>query len=407
VSEPRRIVIVGGGMAGAKAAEGLREEGFDGSIALIGAEDEQPYERPPLSKGFLQGEQSKEEARVHPAGYYEGAGIELRTGTMVASIDVAGREVALEDGERLGFDRLLIATGARSRRLDVPGVDLEGVHTLRDFADAERLAAALSPGVRLAIVGGGWIGAEVAASARQLGCEVEVIERGPVMLGAVLGERLGGMFEDLHREHGVRIRAEAQLEGFTGSGRVEGLKLAGGEEVGCDLALVAVGAAPAVELAQEAGIAVDDGIVVGESLETSVPDIFAAGDVANALRPFYARRFRVEHWANALEQGKRVARAMLGKPVGEEPLPYFFTDQYDLGMEYTGMAASTDELVVRGDLEARELIAFWLRGGRVVAGMNVNVWDVSEEIAGLIRSGAQVEPARLAEDAIPLTALAA
>jgi 3-phenylpropionate/trans-cinnamate dioxygenase ferredoxin reductase subunit len=406
VSEPSRIVIAGGGLAGAKAAEGLREEGYEGAIVLLGAEPDPPYERPPLSKGFLQGEQPRDEALVHPRDYYERAGVELRTGTTVDSIDVDAREVALADGERIGFDRLLIATGARSRKLPIAGADLAGIHTLRDLGDSERLAAALSGGARLAIVGGGWIGAEVAASARTLGAEVDLIERGPVVLGAVLGEELGGMFEGLHREHGVRIHANAAVAGFAGADRVEAIRLESGEEIACDVALVAVGAVPAVELAEAAGLAVEDGIVVDEALETSAPGIFAAGDVANAWRPFYGRRFRIEHWANALEQGGRAARTMLGRPAGEEALPYFFTDQYDLGMEYTGLADGTDELVVRGDVEARELIAFWLREGRVVAGMNVNVWDVNEEIAALIRSGARVDPDRLREDSAPLAALA-
>jgi 3-phenylpropionate/trans-cinnamate dioxygenase ferredoxin reductase component len=406
VSEPQRIVIAGAGLAGAKAAEGLREEGFEGSIELIGAEAEAPYERPPLSKDYLRGESEREGALVHPDGYYRGAGISLRTDERVESIDPAAHRVVLSGGEEIPYDRLLLATGARPRKLRIPGSDLDGIHYLRRLGDSDSLRERLAGIGRLAIVGGGWIGAEVAASARTLGVEVVVLERGRVMLGAVLGDRLGEMFESLHTEHGVEIRRGVAVEGFEGGAHVEGVRLAGGETIACDAALVAVGAIPEDALASDAGIEVDGGVLVDEHLETSAPGVFAAGDVANAWRPFYARRLRVEHWANAIEHGRVAARTMLGMGPGEEVLPYFFSDQYDLGMEYTGHAGKGDELVVRGDFAGRELIAFWLSAGRVVAGMNVNVWDVAEEIGTLIRSRAIVDPARLADDDVPLSELA-
>lgn len=404
MSERDGIVIAGGGLAAASAAEALREEGHEGPIVLIAAEPELPYERPPLSKGYLAGETAREATLVHEAGFYLDAGIELRTGSAVASIDLDASRVTLADGSAVPFHRLLLATGATSRRIPLPGGDLEGVHHLRTIEEADALRAALGDGRRLAIVGGGWIGAEVAATARGLGAEVDLFERDAVMLGAVLGEELGGLFEGLHRERGVRVRTGARVEGLVGGSRVEGVRLAGGEVVGCDAVLIAVGAVPADEIAAAAGLEVSGGVLVDERLQSSAPAVFAAGDVANALRPS-GRRARVEHWANAIEQGKLAARTMLGKPAGKEALPYFFSDQYDLGMEYTGDAAGADELIVRGDRERRELIAFWLREGRVLAGMNVNVWDVADEIGALVRSGAEVDRRGLADPEVPLAEL--
>jgi 3-phenylpropionate/trans-cinnamate dioxygenase ferredoxin reductase subunit len=406
VSDPGRIVIAGAGFAGAKAAEGLREEGFEGELVLLGAEGELPYERPPLSKGYLRGEEAKEAAQVHPADYYREAGIDLRTDASVASIDAGARRVVLEAGGEIGFDRLLLATGATPRELPLPGIDLAGVHQLRSIRQADALARELRPGARLAIVGGGWIGAEVAASARQRGAEVDVLERGSVMLGSVLGERLGSLFEDLHGANGVRVHPRTAVEGFEGDGRVERVRLAGGETIDCDLALVAVGAVPATGLAEAAGIEVADGILVDERLATSAPGVFAAGDVANAWRPFYGRRLRVEHWANALHQGPAAALNMLGRPMAYAELPYFFSDQYDVGMEYSGFAPAWDRVVFRGDPSGREFIAFWLAGDRVLAGMNLNVWDVNETIQRIIRRGSAIDIDRLADLDVPLEALA-
>jgi 3-phenylpropionate/trans-cinnamate dioxygenase ferredoxin reductase component len=381
-------VIVGAGLAGAKAAEALREEGFDGPVVLIGDEPEAPYERPPLSKDYLRGESPREKARVHAAGFYEDHGIELRTGTTVASIDVRSREVELSGGERLGYVRLLLATGARPRRLSLSGADLAGVHHLRDFADADRLAERLRSGARAVVIGAGWIGAEVAASARQRGVDVTILEQAALPLERVLGPELGRIYADIHAEHGVRFIGKAAVEAIEGVERVERVRLADGTTIPADFVVVGVGVEPRTELAEQSGIAVDNGILVSEALETSAPGVFAAGDVANAHHPFYGRRLRVEHWANALNQPAVAAKAMLGKPATYDRLPYFFSDQYDVGMEYTGYAAEWDEVVFRGNPAEREFIAYWLHRGRVVAGMNVNVWDVADDIKELIRSGA-------------------
>ena len=399
-------VIVGAGLAGAKAAETLRDEGFDGRVVLIGDEPERPYERPPLSKGYLQGSAARDDARVHPPGFYSDRRIELRTRTTVERVDTAERAVHLHTGERLRYDRLLIATGAEPRRLPVPGADLHGVQYLRDLADADALAAALRNGARrLVVVGAGWIGAEVAASARALGAEVALVERGELPLAHVLGRELGEFYAQLHRDNGTELHANAQVERLEGSDRVERVVLADGRALEADVVVVGIGVSPRTELAARAGLAVGDGILVDDRLESSVPGVFAAGDVANAAHPLYGR-LRVEHWANALNQGPAAARAMLGQPVSYDRVPYFYSDQYDVGMEYSGLASIDDEVLFRGDPKTREFIAFWLRGQRVVAGMNVNVWDMTEPIQDLIRSGARVDRARLRDPDVPLERVA-
>jgi 3-phenylpropionate/trans-cinnamate dioxygenase ferredoxin reductase subunit len=399
-------VIVGAGLAGAKAAEALRSKGFGGRIVLIGEEAELPYERPPLSKDYLRGESPREKARVHPDDFYAANDIELRTSTAVERIDPAEGEVTLSTGERLGYDRLLLATGAEPRRLSVAGSDLDGVHYLRDLSDADRIADRLNAGGRVVVIGGGWIGSEVAASARQKGLEVTVVERGRVPLERVLGRELGDFYAQVHGDHGVQRVTDASLGGFEGSSRVERVRLADGRALETDFVVVGVGVAPRTELAEHAGIAVDDGILVDERLETSIPGVFAVGDVANAYHPFYGRRLRVEHWANALNQPATAAKAMLGKPASYKRLPYFFSDQYDVGMEYSGYATSWDEVVFRGDPAEREFIAFWLERGRVVAGINVNVWDVTGPIQELIRSRRPVDATDLRDADIALEELA-
>jgi 3-phenylpropionate/trans-cinnamate dioxygenase ferredoxin reductase subunit len=398
-------VIVGGGLAGAKAAEVLRSEGFDGRIVLLAEEPEAPYERPPLSKDYLRGESPRESARVHSEGFYADHDIELRIDTAVVAIDPAAGEVELGGGERLGYHRLLLATGARPRRLAVPGAQLDGVLTLRELADADALRARLPGAARLVVIGAGWIGAEVAASARQLGCEVTIVERAEVPLQHVLGRELGGLYADIHRDHGVELLTGASLKSFAGGARVERVELDDGRALGCDLVVVGVGVSPRTELAETAGLTVDNGILVDDHLQASVPGIFAAGDVANVAHPFYGDRLRVEHWASALHQPEVAARSMLGKPAVWDRLPYFFSDQYDVGMEYAGLATGTDEVVIRGDRDARELIAFWLRDDRVIAGMNLNIWDVTDDIQALIRARQPVERARLADPDVPLADL--
>jgi 3-phenylpropionate/trans-cinnamate dioxygenase ferredoxin reductase subunit len=405
--EPETHVIVGAALAGAKAAEALREEGFEGRVVLVGEEAEQPYERPPLSKEYLRGEAPREKAQVHPDGFYEDNDIELRTGIRVDRIDTGAREVELPGGERLHYDRLLLATGAEPRRLRVPGADLDGVYYLRDLSDADALAARLKAGQgRVVVIGGGWIGAEVAASARVKGLEVAIVEMAQVPLERVLGREVGEIYAAVHRDHGVDLHLGAALEAFEGDGRVERVRLAGGAALDCDLVVVGVGVVPRTQLAEEAGLATGDGILVSKRLETSVAGVFAAGDVANAFHPFYGRKLRVEHWANALNQPATAAAAMLGKPGSYERLPYFFSDQYDVGMEYVGYAEDWDEVVLRGDPAAREFVAFWLKDGLVTAGMNVNVWDVGDAIKALIGSRRPVDVERLRDTGVPLDELA-
>jgi 3-phenylpropionate/trans-cinnamate dioxygenase ferredoxin reductase subunit len=388
------FVIVGAGLAGAKAAEALREEGYDGRLVLIGDEPERPYERPPLSKEFLRGE-SDGEPYVHDEGFYEENDIELWTSSRVESLVPDAAEVALEGGRRQGYERLLLATGSEPRRLEVPGADLEGIHDLRTLADSRRIAERFEPGKRLVVVGSGWIGAEIAASARQKGCEVTMLEMASLPLERVLGPELGRIYLQLHRDNGVEFIPETTVKRFEGEGSVERVETADGALLDADFVVVGIGIVPMVRPFKGSGLRIDDGIPVDAGLESSVPGIFAAGDVANAFHPFYDRRLRVEHWANALKQGPVAARAMLGKEASYEEIPYFFSDQYDSGMEYSGYATEWDEIVFRGDVEQREFVAFWLKDERVIAGMNMNVWDVHDSIRELIRSRAAVEPERL------------
>jgi 3-phenylpropionate/trans-cinnamate dioxygenase ferredoxin reductase component len=400
-TQQKTFVIVGGGLAGAKAAETLREQGFDGRLVLIGDEPERPYERPPLSKDYLRGE-ADAKPYVHAEGFYAEHEIELWSSTRVSGIDAGSRELALEPDRRLGYDRLLLATGAEPRRLDVPGAELDEILYLRELADSERIGERIERGGRLIVVGSGWIGAEIAASARVKGCEVTMIEMASLPLERVLGPELGRIYLDLHRDHGVEFLSETTVERFEGDGSVERVLTRDGASIDADAVVVGVGVTPRTALAEAAGLRVDDGILVDDRLETSAPGVFAAGDVANAQHPFYGRRLRVEHWANALNQGPAAARAMVGKPVSYDEIPYFFSDQYDSGMEYCGYATEWDEVVFRGDVEGREFIAFWLAGGRVVAGLNMNVWDVNDSIRELIRSRETVDPVRLADDDVAL-----
>ncbi|MFE0422598.1 NAD(P)/FAD-dependent oxidoreductase [Streptomyces sp. NPDC058953] len=413
----RTFVIVGGGLAGAKAAETLRAEGFTGRVILIGDERDHPYERPPLSKGYLQGKDSRDSVFVHEPGWYARADVELHLGQTVVAVDRQSRSVRLGDGTVLGYDKLLLATGAEPRRLDIPGTELAGVHHLRRLAHAERLRQVLAAlgreNGRLVIAGAGWIGLEVAAAARGYGAEVTVVEPEPTALHQVLGPELGQLFTDLHRERGVTFHFGARLTEITGQdGMVLAARTDDGEEHPAHAVLAAIGAAPRTALAEAADLALADrahggGIAVDAALRTSDPDIYAAGDVAAAEHPLLDTRIRVEHWANALNGGPAAARSMLGRDVVYDRVPYFFSDQYDLGMEYSGWAppGTYDQLVLRGDVGKREFIAFWLRDGRVLAGMNVNVWDVTGTIQALIRSGGPVDPDALADPSVALTEL--
>jgi 3-phenylpropionate/trans-cinnamate dioxygenase ferredoxin reductase subunit len=405
MTNDRTFVIVGASLTGAKAAETLRAEGFDERVVLVGAEEERPYERPPLSKDYLRGEAERETVYVHPEGFYSDHDIELRLGRTAVSVDVAGSEVALDDGERLRYDRLLLATGAEPRRLSIPGGDLDGVLYLRSVADCDALRGRLDRGGTVVVIGAGWIGAEVAASARQRGLDVTVIEPLTVPLERVLGTEVGAVYRDIHVDHGVHMLLGTGVEAFEGGTAVERVRTSDGRELECDFVVVGVGAQPRIGLAAQAGLAVDNGILVDEHLQTSAPGVFAAGDVANAHHPFYGEQIRVEHWANALHQGPLAARAMLGQPDVYDRLPYFFSDQYDVGMEYAGFARRWDRVIFRGDPATREFIAFWLTGDRVVAGMNVNVWDVIDPIQRLIGERAAVDDRRLADPDVPLAEL--
>jgi 3-phenylpropionate/trans-cinnamate dioxygenase ferredoxin reductase component len=398
-------VIVGAGLAGAKAAQTLREEGFDGRVVLVGSESDRPYERPPLSKDYLRGESGRDAAYAHEAGYYDEHDIELRTETTVARVDLGAKEVELEGGERIGYDRLLLTPGAEPRRLPVPGADLDGVLYLRVFGASDAIRERIEAGGPAVVIGAGWIGAEVAASARTKGLDVTLIEREDVPLTTSLGRELGEIYGAIHRDHGVDLITGAQVEALEGDGRVERVRLAGGRTIDCAFAVVGVGVAPRTGLAEAAGLACDNGILTDQLLRTSAREVFAAGDAANAVHPFYCHRVRVEHWHNALEQGPAAARSMLGDGKPYDVIPYFFSDQYEVGMEYAGYAREWEEVVFRGDVEAREFIAFWLHGNRVVAGMNVNVWDVTDAIQALIRSRKTVDPAQLRDPDVPIESL--
>jgi 3-phenylpropionate/trans-cinnamate dioxygenase ferredoxin reductase component len=402
------FVIVGGGLGGAKAAEALREKDFDGQIVLFAEEQRLPYERPPLSKEFLAGKKSLDDFTVHDSAWYRDNEIDLRLGTRVVSVDPAAHTVGLPDDATVKYDKLLLATGSRSRRLPIPGSDAAGVYYLRTFEDASALNSALAEGSSLAVVGAGWIGLEVAASARQRDVNVTVVETAKVPLVGAVGEEVGAVFAALHRDHGVDLRLDSEVEEITAAdGKATGLRLGDGSSVAADAVLVAVGAQPNIELADQAGLSTGDGgVLVDASLRTSNHDIYAVGDIAAAEHPLFGSRIRTEHWANALKQPAVAAAGMLGEKAEYTELPYFFTDQYDLGMEYAGYAPTYNRMVFRGDVDGREFVAFWLDAdNRVLAGMNVNIWDVLDDVKSLIRSKSAVDPEKLADPQAPLGGL--
>ncbi|WP_103510207.1 NAD(P)/FAD-dependent oxidoreductase [Streptomyces sp. SM13] len=417
VDAHQTFVIVGAGLAGAKAAETLRAEGFTGRVILIGDERDHPYERPPLSKGYLDGKAERDSVFTHERPWYAGADIELHLGQPVTALDRYARTVQLGDNTVIHYDKLLLATGSEPRRLDIPGTDLAGVHHLRRLAHADRLRNVLAALGRdnghLVIAGAGWIGLEVAAAARGYGAEVTVVEAEPTPLHQVIGPELGQIFTELHSAHGVRFHFGARLTEITGQdGMVFAVRTDDGEEHLAHDVLAAIGAAPRSALAEAAGLEMAErahggGIAVDASLRTSDPHIYAAGDVAAAVHPLLGTRLRVEHWANALNGGPAAARAMLGQDVTYDRVPYFFSDQYDLGLEYSGWAppGAYDEVIIRGDAGKREFIAFWLKDRRVLAGMNVNVWDVTETVQELIRARQQHDPEALADPSVPLDSL--
>ena len=402
------FVIVGGGLAGAKAAETLRAEGFDGEVVLFGSEPDRPYERPPLSKGYLLGKEERESAFVHPASWYAEHNVDLRTGVTVAMIDPAAHLVTFGGGT-VGYDKLVLTTGASARRIDIPGAGLSNVLYLRTLPESEALRAAFTPEARVVIVGAGWIGLEAAAAARTAGSSVTVLEPQPGALYGVLGPELGGKFADLHRSHGVEFRFGESAAEFRaahpGSARVDSVLTTSGAELPADVVLVGIGVVPNDGLAKSAGLEVNNGVVTDATLRTSDPNIYAAGDVASSYHPLLGRHLRMDHWSNALNGGKAVAKSMLGQDVEYNRVPYFYSDQYDLGMECAGLPlpGTYDQVVYRGDSNTLEFIAFWLKEGRLIAGMNVNVWDVNDDLQSLIRSGKPLDTARLADPAIPLS----
>jgi 3-phenylpropionate/trans-cinnamate dioxygenase ferredoxin reductase component len=407
MTETAPFVVVGAGLAGAKTAEALRDQGYDGPLVLVGDEIDRPYERPPLSKEYLTGKADRDSVYVHPSFWYDEHNVDLRLGSTVVGIDRDTHHVVLADGSRIGYTKLALATGSTPRPLPVPGRDLDGVLHLRRLADSDRIAQTLRSDTRLVIVGGGWIGLETAAAARQAGAQVAVLEHAELPLLRVLGPEIARVFADLHRDHGVDLRTGVQVAEVTGhAGTADGVRLTDGTHLPANAVIAGVGIIPNDTLAADAGLTVDNGIVVDEHLQTRDPDIYAAGDVANAYHPLLGRHLRVEHWANALNQPAVAAAGMLGQRAAYDRLPYFFTDQYDLGMEYTGYTqpGEYDQVVVRGDTTTREFVAFWLRERRVLAGMNVNVWDVTDDIKALIHSGAQLVPEHLADPETPLSA---
>ncbi|WP_329536026.1 FAD-dependent oxidoreductase [Streptomyces sp. NBC_01450] len=399
------FVIVGGGLAAAKAAEALREHGHDGPLVIIGDESEKPYIRPPLSKGYLLGKEERDSIFVHPDDWYREHNVELMLDTYARTVDIRARQVHLDDGRQVSYTKLLLATGSSPRRLTVPGADLDNVLYLRRVGDSERLKSAFTAGAKIVVIGAGWIGLETAAAARMAGAEVTVLEHSELPLLKVLGREAAEVFAALHTDHGVHLLPNVQVESLTGThGRVDGVRLADGRHLAADAVVVGIGITPNVQLAQEAGLDVQNGIVTDEHLRTSAADIYAAGDVANAYHPLLGRHLRVEHWANALHQPEVAALSMLGKDAVYDRLPYFYTDQYDLGMEYTGYTepGGYDRVVFRGEPSERRFIAFWMAGNRVLAGMNVNVWDVIDPIRSLITSGSDIDDALLADPDVPL-----
>ncbi len=401
------FMIVGASLTGAKAAEELRSQGFDGRVLLIGAERERPYERPPLTKDYLRGESEREKTYVHEPGFYEQHQIELVTDATVTALDPAGSRVILADGRELSYDRLLLATGAEPRQISVPGSDLDGLYDLRTLADCDALRERLDAGGRVVVVGAGWIGSEFAASASMRGLDVAMVDPHALPNERIFGPEIGTFYRDVHAQHGIELVLGDGVEAFEGEGSVARVLTSAGKRIDCDFVVIGIGVVPRVELATNAGLEVENGIVVDEKLRTSVPSVFAAGDVAHAWHPFYGERIRVEHWANALNQGPVAARAMIGQAVAYDRIPYFFSDQYEVGMEYSGYAPAWEEVVFRGDPAGGEFIAFWLGEGRVLAGMNVNVWDVNEHVQALIRSRQPVEAAALADGDTPLESLLA
>ncbi|HJQ29881.1 MAG TPA: FAD-dependent oxidoreductase [Rubrobacter sp.] len=400
------FVIVGAGLAGGGAAATLREEGFEGGVVLIGAEPQPPYERPPLSKEYLRSESSFEEALVQAPDFYDENGIETRFGVRATRVDAADKAVELDGGERLVYDKLLVTTGGSNRRVPIPGIDLKGIYGLRTVADAECIRAEISPGRKAVVVGMGFIGSEVAASLRQSGVEVTVVDRNAVPLRRVLGEEVGRVIEGIHRDHGTSMIFQDTVAAFEGVGRVERVTTARGRSIECDFAVVGLGVEPATELVAGAGVEIENGIMVDEYCRTNVEGIYAAGDVANHYHPVFGRHIRIEHWQNALKQGPAAARSMLGEGGPYEEIPWFWSDQYEHNLQYAGFHTEWDELVVRGSMEERSFVAFYRKDGRVLAAVAIDRGRDLRRSMPLIKAQEQVEAAMLRDLDIDLRTLA-
>lgn len=403
---PEMFVIVGAGLTGGSAVVALREEGFQGDLVLIGAEPEVPYERPPLSKEYLRGEATFEDMLVRPPNFYPDKGIETRFGVRATKVDLEGKVVEFKDGNRVLYDKLLIATGGRNRRPPIPGLDLEGVYDLRTVSDADRIRSQVGPGRKVVIVGMGFIGSEVAASLRMLGVEVSVIARSKLPLDRVLGEEIARVMESIHRDQGVEMVFEDAVEAFEGIGRVERVRTQGGQVIACDFVVVGLGIEPVTEIVAGSAVQIENGIVVDEYCRTSVEGVYAAGDVANHYHPVFDRRIRVEHWQHAIKHGQAAARSMLGSQNPYDEVYWFWSDQYNYNLQYAGFATDWDELIVRGSLEKRKFVAFYLKGGRILATVGMNRGKDVRQSMGLIKAGVQVDPARLRDEAVHVSDLA-
>ena len=402
---PETMVIVGASLAGGGAAVTLRQEGFEGRVVLIGAEPQPPYERPPLSKEYLRSESSFEEALVQASDFYYENGIETRFGVRATRVDAADKAVELDGGERLVYDKLLVATGGSNRRVPIPGISLDGIYGLRTVADSDRIRVEIAPRRTAVVVGMGFIGSEVAASLRQSGVEVTVVDRNTVPLRRVVGEEVGRVIEGYHRDHGTSLIFEDTVAAFEGIGRVERVTTAHGRRIECDFAVVGLGVEPATELLAGTGVEIDNGIVVDEYCRTNVEGIYAAGDVANHYHPVFGRHIRVEHWQNALKQGPAAARNMLGEGGPYEEIPWFWSDQYEQNLQYAGFHTEWEELVVRGSMEERNFVAFYRKDRRVLAAVAINRGRDLRRSIPLIKAQEQVEAAMLRDPNIDLRTL--
>ncbi len=391
------LVIIGASVAGAMAAEAARHEGWSEPIRLVGRESHLPYERPPLSKGALIGRVPPSAAQVRPGSFYATNEIDLILGTTAGNMSLADKTVELEGGRRLAFERLVLATGSSPRSLPVPGGNLPGVHTLRSLDDMLAIRDELFAGRRVGVVGGSWIGTEVAASARQRGCEVFIVEPMHALLERVLGAEVGQYYAELHRSHGVELRFGVGVDGIDGRDHVEGVRFADGKTAEADVVVVGVGVRPEIELAAAAGLETGQGVLVDARLASSHPDVFAAGDIAEAQHPTVGRRIRVEHWANAMSQGSVAGANAAGAQRVHDRIPYFFSEQYDSSMEYSGWPFPWDKVVFRGDPADGAFVAFYLRESQLVAGITINVGGVIEQVQRIIREGGAVDVAQLAD----------